>query len=65
MQSFGAKTFAKTKVQGEFKGSPGAKPGAGGASSDVISDTESYDPVNKTFSYTYEYYGGGIGAVPR
>lgn len=65
LQSFGVKTFAKTKVQGEFKGSPGAKPGAGNASSDsLISDTESYDPVNKTFSYTYEYYGGSIATVP-
>lgn len=63
LQDFQANTFAKTKVQGEFKGPPGVKPGAGGGP-DLITDTESYDPVNKTFSYTIEYYGGGITGLP-
>ena len=60
LQDFETKTFNKTTVQGDFKGTPGTKPGVFISDENTIRNTESYDPETKNFNYTVEYYGGAI-----
>ena len=62
LQDFQTTTFPKTRIQGDFKGTPGNKPGVG-SSAEYITNTESYDPLTKNFSYSVEYYGGYTGTI--